>query len=362
MGMIPRYFAMAGDYRSTAFGLAITGMGFGGFALAAATQAMIDAWGLPWALRVTGIVGGAVLSGASMLCVPAESWDEEGDAGPPCDPLSSAEAGPPVPDTGSTADTCGTLEEQVVAADPLNSTVTLHRATLPAASIETLPGLSSHYATLTRDQLKPASAPREHIPLRRLVFSTPFLLSCGFIFFLPFGSLGPATFGPSYARDVIGLDPTQAAHSVVVLNAGQILGSAASAAFAERIGGPATNVSFYVALSGLLMVAFWPFARTGALFLGYMALQGFANGAFNALVGNTVANNFDEASAAGAMSMAISFAAYGSLAGPEIQGAIVDAAGYLGMMAFSGAVMLVAAGFAWALRMHMSGGKWLAKV
>ncbi|KAI9002945.1 major facilitator superfamily domain-containing protein [Hyaloraphidium curvatum] len=274
LGMIPQYFQKEHDWRTAAFGIAIAGTGCGGFTLAAATQAMITAWGVPWALRATGIIGGSLL-----------------------------------------------------------------------------PTLSR---TLTKR--RPAEAAR--MTIKQIIFFKPFLLCCAIIFFLPFGSLAPPFFGPSYAQDVIGMSAAAASYAVMILNISSTVGRAAQGFLADKIGGPTNNLVVCVFFAGFLQLVFWPFATTPASFAAYMALQGLVGGGYNGLLPTVISANFDENVAAGSMSMAYSFFAWGGLFGPIIQGIIVDHTGsYVSMMMFSGSVVLAAFFFALWLRMVMTKGK-----
>ncbi|KAK3831244.1 MAG: major facilitator superfamily domain-containing protein [Linnemannia elongata] len=59
--------------RGLALGLAVSGTGLGGLALAPATQALVDTVGVKWALRVLAIVSIAICGTASFLIVERES-------------------------------------------------------------------------------------------------------------------------------------------------------------------------------------------------------------------------------------------------------------------------------------------------
>ncbi|KAI9024567.1 major facilitator superfamily domain-containing protein [Hyaloraphidium curvatum] len=56
--------------RGLAVGVAVAGGGVGGFIISPMTQAMIDAYGYAWALRITGIVGGGTTAVCALLLRP----------------------------------------------------------------------------------------------------------------------------------------------------------------------------------------------------------------------------------------------------------------------------------------------------
>ncbi|KAI9004450.1 major facilitator superfamily domain-containing protein [Hyaloraphidium curvatum] len=282
LALLPHFFGPRGDWRGAALGIAISGTGLGGFALAAGTEAMISAWGIPWALRATGLVGGACLVVTSMA--------------------------------------------------------------LPQISV------------------------------RQIVTSKPFILSSLLIFFMPFGSMAPAYFGASFSIDVLGLAPGPAAFQVSILNIASTVGRVVQGLVAERMGGPATNLVVCVFLAGFLQMVGWVNVTSAAGMSAYMVAQGLAGGGYNGVLPATIASNFDLSVVATAMSMAYSFFTFGSLAGPVIQGALLDlytttapdgtkvSVWYLPMIMFSGSVVIVASLFALWLRQDMSKGKWFVNV
>lgn len=86
--------------------------------------------------------------------------------------------------------------------------------------------------------------------------------------------------------------------------------------------------------------------------------QGLVGGGYNGTLAATISNNFPAEVAASALSMSYSFFTYGGLAGPVISGYIIYRTGsYIGMMMFSGSIIMLAFVSALALRMYMARGK-----
>lgn len=303
LGLIPRHFAKEGDSRVAAFGLAISGTGFGGFSLSAATAAMVQAWGVEWTLWATGIMGGAVLSLCALLCIPPEAWvdgDEQGVAGlkpMPAEMIkspstleknlevaSSAAAALDIPTTTpelkpATLDSsCAALEAGTANLDeltkpdiPPEDIFKDAMAADPALQLGVLNTITLHRKVATLKRM--TELPPPPMTLRQVIKTTPFILSCGIAFFLPFGSLSPAYFGASYSRTVLGMDNTSAAFMVSILNIASTVGRASQGLFAQKFGGPTNNLVVCVFFAGFFQLVAWPFVKSPAGMIVFMVFQ-----------------------------------------------------------------------------------------
>ncbi|KAI9007831.1 major facilitator superfamily domain-containing protein [Hyaloraphidium curvatum] len=374
IAMVSKHFGPRRDGRGLALGITISGTGFGGFAQAAAAQAMITYLGIPWALRITGLVGGAVLAAVALLLVPVDRWPPE-TAADGADQLAGKPKGAEVekaePEMASgdldrkepaEVSTSSTVSDEPTVVEDANGAATVGE---PAhgpddGSAPRTPGIAAAPA--------PLSAPKPRRSIRSIVTTAPFLLSSAVVFFMPWGSMSPAYWGASYSVDVLGMDPSAAAFQVSIFNIASTVGRVVQGAVAEYVGGPATNLFFSILLSGTLIMAAWPNVHSAAGMSAYMAFQGLAGGSYNGILPQVVSLNFEPDVLATAMSMIYSFFAYGSLAGPVIQGLLLDLntsygpdgtkqVWYLPMQMYAGSVLLVSAVFAAGLRMYMSRGR-----
>lgn len=362
LAILPAYFKKQNDYRGAALGIAISGTGFGGFALAAGTEAMIAAYGVDWALRITGMCGFVVLVTTAMLLIPAKRWpveppekekeegkddkvemvEKDGDleAGKNADTGKSAvgdvksnEIGngngsggglPVAPETDSTAaPTTTATTDAILPNNPLEPNIsTIDASTTSTSSeepengspadVEPPPDTSSDQTLQPPPQLEPAPSPKPtRPPLKEIIYTTPFILCSLVIFFMPFGSMAPAYYATSFSVQVLGLPTSVAAFQVSILNIASTVGRVVQGTIAEKAGGPATNLAFSVLFAGMFQMIWWPFVRSQAGMSAYMVFQGLAGGSYNGVLSQVVAANFEPEVVATALSMSYSFFTYG---------------------------------------------------
>jgi hypothetical protein len=330
------------------------------------------------------------------LLIPVSRWPPD----PPKDELDggdkkiAVEAGSePIADGSEpTADGEPIFEPNEVVGNGTVPSVEDSNALEPDRSADTLAGSSD----LKTDPMEPTPAPQlTRPPLKDIVMTRSFILASAVVFTLPFGSMSPAYWGAQFGREKLGMSPTDAAFAVSILNISSTVGRVVQGILADYVGGPSTNNFFSILVAGLLLMLVWPNVKTPGQFQVYMCLQGLAGGSYNGVVGlgcgvivegdaeflthhnpqmpQVISLCFPVHYVATAFSLVYSFFAPGSVAGPVLQGLLIDIStttlpdgtkdvNFLPMMLFSGGTVLVSAGFALGLRMHMSKGKWWVKI
>lgn len=129
--------------------------------------------------------------------------------------------------------------------------------------------------------------------------------------------------------------------------------------------GPFNVMLLHTLLCAIFTLAIWLPSRSNAVLIVYAALYGFASGCTFSIIPAMVAKISPDMSKIGArVGSLYAFSAVGALIGSPIAGAIVNAqgGGYDGLIAFSGASLMVGVGFAAVARGVLGEWKLLAKV
>ena len=232
---------------------------------------------------------------SAMVLVPADRWPDE------------TEVHDIPPETEKTGEKMPTVEETAVAV-PQTNEEPFNNASMPQPNEQN--GVSASETVIST----PDPPKKTRAPLRPIITSTPFILSCVLIFLMPFGSMAPAYYGAAFSTSVLGLSSQTAAFPVSILNIASTLGRVVQGSFAEYTGGPATNLAISVFLAGLLQLIWWPNVTSQASMSAYMFFQGFVGGSYNGVLSQVIAANFDPNVVATALSMSYSFFTYVSLA------------------------------------------------
>ncbi|OCK78756.1 monocarboxylate permease-like protein [Lepidopterella palustris CBS 459.81] len=193
-----------------------------------------------------------------------------------------------------------------------------------------------------------------------------FTVGCFFVFW---GLFSPFNYLPEMAAQS-GIDLQLAQYTLAVVNAGSVVGRIVPGFLSDHIG--QFNMSYMVSnLSGILILAFWIpmeyYPSPAGIFI-FAFLYGFASGGIVSLAPPCVVELADRkveelGAKLGGWSLTVAF---GSLTGLPIAGAIKDhggpGQGFVGLMIFSGAALLLGASLSGVTRVLRGGWSIFKKV
>lgn len=175
---------------------------------------------------------------------------------------------------------------------------------------------------------------------------------CQFIGF--FGFFSPFFFGSTYALTQ-GLSQAQGSLIVGLTNLGSSIGRLIVGGFSDRFG---TFNAFVICifLGGLSMMVIWPFSHNFGMLVFFGLFYSFFSGGFISLQATCLAQIVGIRSISSAIGLLYFAGATANLVGPPLGAVIINNAGYVAMMMFGGACMLVAGSFMLWIRMERAGG------
>lgn len=170
-----------------------------------------------------------------------------------------------------------------------------------------------------------------------------YILTIVSLFFLIWGMFTPFFYIESYAR-YRGMSPNLASYMLSILNAASIFGRICPGFAADRFGN--FVLLFCSGLCTAILLFCWIAIKSNAAIIVFAALYGFFSGAIVSLLSPCLAQIAPHPSLIGAyLGMALLLVGLAGLTGTPICGALIDHYGWTAAKAFSGAVVLVGAGF-----------------
>ncbi|KAI9028030.1 major facilitator superfamily domain-containing protein [Hyaloraphidium curvatum] len=173
-----------------------------------------------------------------------------------------------------------------------------------------------------------------------------------------FGFFSPYLFLSTYAASV-GLSQSQGALIVGLTNLGSTLGRVIVGFGSDRLG-PFNSFSLCIFLSGLSMMLIWPFSRSLGALIFFGMFYAFFSGGFVSLQPSCLSAIIGLQAMASAIGLLYFAGTAANLAGPPLSGALItnpnEPSGYIPMMMFGGAFMLLSGSIMLFLRMERA--KW----
>ncbi|KAF9107926.1 hypothetical protein BGX27_008545 [Mortierella sp. AM989] len=194
-------------------------------------------------------------------------------------------------------------------------------------------------------QLSGPTLPPHKEVLRISIMKNPrFLLWFAASAFFGFAYVIPFTYLPSYAHDVIGLDPNvQGGHLISIMSAANAVGRIVIGFVGDRLGAyPVAMVSFLIAPLSCLL---WMFAHSQGVLIAFSIIYGFFCGAWFTLVASITSHLVDLESLGSGLAMVFLINTPGNLFTLPIAGDIIDNSGYKSMIGFDMAMWFCTALF-----------------
>ncbi|KAF9911402.1 hypothetical protein BX616_010590 [Lobosporangium transversale] len=163
--------------------------------------------------------------------------------------------------------------------------------------------------------------------------------------FFGFGYMIPFTYIPSYAKDIVSLDPNiQGAHLISIMSAANAVGLITVGFAADYIGAIRVTAFIFVAAGASCFV--WMFSHSYGALLGFSILYGLFSGGFFILVASIIANIIGLANLGSGLTIIFLFNTPGNLVTLPIAGKMVESAGgYRTMIGYNAAMYFSAALF-----------------
>ncbi|KAF9353121.1 hypothetical protein BGX26_009096 [Mortierella sp. AD094] len=210
------------------------------------------------------------------------------------------------------------------------------------------------YLVLTAFAALVMRAPRQlsgpPIPPRKDIFRISIMKNPRFVLwfiaaaFFGFAYVIPFTYMPSYAHDIIGLDPNvQGGHLLSIMSAANAVGRIVIGFAGDRLGAyPVALFSFLVAPLSCL---FWMFAHSQGMLIVFSIIYGFFCGAWFTLVASITSKLVDMEHLGSGLTLVFLINTPGNLFTLPIAGRIMDHNGYKNMIGFDMAMWFCTALF-----------------
>ncbi|KAJ3101442.1 hypothetical protein HK100_004545 [Physocladia obscura] len=185
-----------------------------------------------------------------------------------------------------------------------------------------------------------------------------FLLLLLLTLFATFASFIPINFLPSFAINVVGSSPTEAAILVSVYNGAGAVGRIVIGIAADTVFGRVNSIVLCGFFSGMSMLFIWTFADTFLILVVFAIVNGFVAGGFIALFPVVLGHTYELERLPSLIGTILTFSALGNLCGSPLGGLIQSQFGYQWLAVFSGLVMMVSLVFSVTLRIKVDRKLW----
>ncbi|KAG0321706.1 hypothetical protein BGZ99_003729 [Dissophora globulifera] len=185
------------------------------------------------------------------------------------------------------------------------------------------------------------------VSIRKDTLNLSILKNPGFILWVissalfSFAYVVPLTYVPSYAKDVIGLDPNiQGGQLLSIMSAANAIGRIAIGFSGDRFGAIRVAAFSFIAAGASCLI--WMSAHSYSALVGFSVMNGFFSGAFFTLVASISTNIVGLTHLGSGLTLIFLANTPGSLVTLPIAGRLIDSSGYDAMIGYSAAMYLAA--------------------
>ncbi|KAK7047267.1 hypothetical protein VNI00_006498 [Paramarasmius palmivorus] len=175
-----------------------------------------------------------------------------------------------------------------------------------------------------RDVKRQASSSTTSLTLSQILKDGKFYAVYAFMFLHIFGYYIPTFYNPEYARVRLHRDGTDSATTLAIQAGLSAIGRVLAGWLSDYVG-PILALTVCQVLSGIAQMVYWPFCDSFASVSGFAAVYGFFSGGIVSLSPVFLAEIYGAERLPSIFGLALSGTIPGTLAGPSIAGAIIDA-------------------------------------